>query len=318
MNALVQRLATICSLAFTPDSIPDCFACRQGATFANRVKESSRGIWTASKNDHLIYLLAGFFMFACAARADITHRYSFNDGTVNDSIGTVNGTLMNGAAVSGGQLTFDPLVNNGINTSATTGQYASLPGNILATRAFTLETWFTFNGGLPWQRILDFGNSVGGIGQGFIILTENGGYQPLGQISINSWGSPSDTDYVYGSTRFPVGGEHQLVYTHDTDAGVELLFLDGVPIGISAAHVDPATAVYSNFWLGRSQFAADPFFNGSIDELRTYNTALTAAQISADYAAGPNVLLVPEPASVWVILAGYGMFRMLRRRTGAS
>ena len=99
-------------------------------------------------------------MPALSVRADVTHRYSFNDGNANDSIGTANGTLMNGAKVSGGNLV---LANNGVNMNPATGQYVSLPANILHARNFAIESWFTWNGGNPWQRILDLGNSVGGM-----------------------------------------------------------------------------------------------------------------------------------------------------------
>jgi len=254
------------------------------------------------------------------ARADITHRYSFNDGTVNDTVGGANGVLVNGASVSGGQLV---LANDGVNTSPVTGQYASLPVNILHTQNFTLEAWFTCNGGNPWQRILDLGNSVpdpvhGMIGQGFIILTEQAGGHPLGQISINSWGNSLDTEAVVGTTAFPVGGEHCLAYTHDFyNTGHEQLYLDGVLIGANYGNVDPSTANYSNFWIGRSQFSQDPFYNGSIDELRTYDNALGAAQILADYQAGPNVLLVPEPQSLALLAAG-GLPLMVRRMRRAA
>ncbi len=37
----------------------------------------------------------------------------------------------------------------------------------------------------------------------------------------------------------------------------------------------------SQNWIGRSQFAADPYFNGSIDEFRIYRNALGAEQITA-------------------------------------
>ena len=44
-----------------------------------------------------------------SVNAQLLHRYSF-DGNANDSVGTANGTLLNGAAVSGGAL-----VTNGGN-----------------------------------------------------------------------------------------------------------------------------------------------------------------------------------------------------------
>jgi hypothetical protein len=34
-------------------------------------------------------------------------------------------------------------------------------------------------------------------------------------------------------------------------------------------------------WIGRSQYSADPYFSGSIDEFRIYYNALTADQITA-------------------------------------
>jgi hypothetical protein len=276
------------------------------------LRRASRGICLTV----VACLSAGFTDFSWA---DISHRYSFNDGTANDSVGGANGTLVNGALVSGGMLV---LANNGVNTSPATGQYVSLPANILNTPDFTLEAWFTFNGGLPWQRILDLGNSVpdpvyGTIGQGFIILTENGAGRPLGQISINSWGNPSDTDYVFGNTAFPAGGEHCLAYIHNLDAGQEQLWLDGVLIGTAPAHVNPATANYSNFWIGRSQFAQDPFYNGSIDELRTYNNAMAGDQILADYRAGPDVLVVPEPQGPALLAVG-GLYLLVHRMKGRA
>ena len=259
--------------------------------------------------------------FAGIARADITHRYSFNDGTVNDTVVGANGVLVNGASVSGGRLV---LANNGVNTSPVTGQYASLPVNILHTQNFTLETLFTFNGGNPWQRILDLGNSVpdpvyGMIGQGFIILTEQSQGHPLGQISLNNWDNPLYSDAVVGiNNAFPMGGEHCLAYVHNFYyTGHAQLYLDGVLIGTGQADLDPSTANYSNFWIGRSQFSADPFYNGSIDELRTYNNALGAAQILADYQAGPNVLLVPEPQSLALLAIG-GLLLLARRLRRAA
>ena len=240
-------------------------------------------------------LIAGFGL---AGKADITHRYSFNDGTANDSIGNAHGVLVNGASVIGGKLV---LANDGVQTNASVGQYVSLPVNILHTRNFTLETWFTYGGGNAWQRIIDLGNSVpdptyGMIGQGFIILCSNGG-GILGQFSLNSWGR-YPTDLVFGYFGLPVGGEHFLAYIHNLDTQQEQLYLDGQFAGGGVASIDPTTASFTNFWLGRSQFSLDPFYNGSLDELRTYDRALTGAEILAAYNAGPEVLVAPQPATL--------------------
>jgi hypothetical protein len=48
-----------------------------------------------------------------------------------------------------------------------------------------------------------------------------------------------------------------------------------------------------NNWLGRSQWA-DPMFAGSYNEFRIWEGGLTADQVAANYAAGPNKVPSPE------------------------
>jgi hypothetical protein len=43
-----------------------------------------------------------------------------------------------------------------------------------------------------------------------------------------------------------------------------------------------------NNWLGRSQFLADPGFEGSFTEFRIYGSALSASEVAASFAAGPD------------------------------
>jgi hypothetical protein len=51
-----------------------------------------------------------------------------------------------------------------------------------------------------------------------------------------------------------------------------------------------------NNWLGRAQWP-DPLYDGLIDEFRIYNHALTAAEVSANFTAGPE----PVPLPVLVV-----------------
>ncbi len=72
---------------------------------------------------------------ASPAMAALTNKYTFNDGTANDSIGTRHGTLTAGATVSGGQVNF-----------AGGGQYVNFAGNDVAALsaahgAVTIEAW---------------------------------------------------------------------------------------------------------------------------------------------------------------------------------
>ena len=59
-------------------------------------------------------------------------------------------------------------------------------------------------------------------------------------------------------------------------------------------------ANYVNYWIGRSQFQQDPFYNGTINEFRIYDHGLTAAEVRESFARGPNV--VPEPGALSLLL----------------
>ena len=98
---------------------------------------------------------------ASPVNAGMTHRYSFNDDTANDSVGTANGVFVNPTGsgnISGGQVNFG---NSGTSNDVTANNYVDLPNNIAKTANFTIEGWATWGGGNDWQRIFDFGNNTG-------------------------------------------------------------------------------------------------------------------------------------------------------------
>ena len=71
----------------------------------------------------------------------------------------------------------------------------------------------------------------------------------------------------------------------------------------------------TNAWLGRSAYPGDGMINGTIDEFRIYNNALSSSQVAADAAAGPNTVLTPEPASLALFgVAGASLLLIRRRR----
>jgi hypothetical protein len=274
-----------------------------------------------------VYVLCVASVFILSARpapAALTHRYSFNDGTADDSVGNAHGVLVNGAKVQNRQLVFDPLVNNGRNNNVLTGQYLDLPNNIARSTALTVEVWTTFRGGDAWQRIVDFGNNSTGrelnpgdpasgyYGIGFIMLTPNNRFDdPIAQISLNSSGGAGDTDLVGAVNPLSRNVQHHIVFTHDPAVHLETLSIDGVRVGNGTARVNPALSNYANYWIGRSNFQADPFYNGTINELRIYNHALTQPDITRNGRLGPDVLPEPGPATL-LLLAG--LPALLRRR----
>ena len=224
----------------------------------------------------------------------LRHRYSFDgSGTqAMDSIGTAHGTITGGMQASGRV------------TLSGSDQYVTLPNTILdGLSAATLEVWASWTGDTDWQRLFDFGENGEDMGdQGsfsanasssYLFFTPRAGQSdspgcmtagntPL--VSMTGSG-PSTETCILDVPAFPSGMAHVAL---TIDGSAIRLYVDGAPVGTATPPVSLGGITQSHNWLGRSQYAQDPGFAGSIDEFRIYPTARTAAQISASESAGPG------------------------------
>jgi alpha-L-arabinofuranosidase len=229
-------------------------------------------------------------VLAAAPPTRLIHRYSFNDGTANDSVGTNNGTFYNAsgaASISGGQLN---LVGN-------SGDYVDFgPGIItttnITTGAVTFEAWATFNSNNgAWARLFDFGNISGSSGGNYIFLSPNnaanGGNARLAVSDTipNSDETGLNINNLLGLT------ELQIAAVFNPTPGRQFLglYTNGVlaaSVPTGGKYIASINDVYS--FLGHSLWSADAWLNGSIDEFRIYDGELNKFQIAADFQAGPN------------------------------
>jgi len=218
------------------------------------------------------------------------HRYSFNDGTANDSVGTANGTFYNAsgqASISGGQLN---LVGN-------SGDYVDFGPGIISTTnitsgAVTFEAWATFNTvNGAWARLFDFGNISGSSGGNYIFLAannaSNGGNARLAVSDTmpNSDETGLNINNLLGQTGI------QIVAVFNPSPGRQFLglYTNGVlaaSVSTGGKYIASINDVYS--FLGHSLWSSDAWLNGSIDEFRIYDGELSKFQIAADFQAGPN------------------------------
>jgi hypothetical protein len=225
-------------------------------------------------------------------RLCLAHRYSFDDSPgstgISDSVGGAPGETANQPLLTGGAVLLER------------GQYVMLPPGIISSLGdeVTIEVWVSWKGSQLWERVFDFGNGVapqaGGpvAGSSYLFLTPFGGAQGVLRAAVSDGGF--DHEKVADAARALPTGEAALrhvavvvSYSQDTIT----LYLDGALVATGLLKKVRLSLLEDvNNWLGRSQYAADPPFEGTIAELRLYSAARTPDQVSAAAVAGPETL----------------------------
>jgi len=236
--------------------------------------------------------------------AVLRHRYDFGDAAASrvltDSVGGANGTIefastsapyTNGVSDGSGFTGAGRLVLKGTNG------YAHLPAGIVSTLTnATFEAWIIWNGPATsaWQRVFDFGASDQGInasgsGTNYLVLTPgDASYRPGFEATINAGADPN-TILLEGQPPLPLGQETYLAVTYDPISESSALYTNGALAYSVSQPLDSMNRFADeNNWLGRSQYRADPFFDGQYDEFRIWEGVLTPAQIASHFAAGPD------------------------------
>ena len=242
--------------------------------------------------------LAGFAAWvllgaSASASPDLVHRWSFNDGTANDSVGTAHGTLFGNTppAMTGDKLVLNPGSdqNQYMKTSAFTGE-------TLGTR--TLVAWVALSN-------LD---QPGGAG----VL----GIHPAGQDNFDSivYGERVAKQWMNGSNYWARtvannGGtaetstdEVMMAIVYDSDNSIKLYrngerYDTGANAGTLVTRTEPIAI------LGRRQEGTTEDLQGAINEARIYNYALTDVEIQNLYTQGPDTQ--PGGYAAWANANGF-------------
>jgi hypothetical protein len=217
-----------------------------------------------------------------------THSYTFEDGTANDSIGGADGVLVGGAAIVGGAL-----------VTTAQDQWMEMPGDVIAMNTYeavTIEAFYTPTAGAnaSWSMLAYFGDSTdpdpsAGVGNdGFFITSARGDDKSRAAISIGDPASPWASETGADGPEYDDGLAHYMASTiNATDI---TLYIDGALIASTplAAHNSIAGISTNYALLAKGGYGGDPEWIGEIEEFNIYNKALSAADIAASYAAGPN------------------------------
>jgi hypothetical protein len=269
------------------------------------------------------------------AWAVLVHKYTFNNNTANDSVGTAHGVIVDNTGIStytGGALNLT--ANNGAGSNqnfalpTTVGAYVDLPNGIFTGAVnggsfgqVTLEMWLTVQEHRNWAEAFVFGTSnngedtsVSGSSSQYVALIPRSGPQ---DFRATTKATAVETPIIGTATPLPVNVRHHVVLTLDElDAtggpnGTAKLYLNnGAPVTAAIAPIIDAINDNNN-WLGRAQWP-DPLFDGFIDEFRIYNHALDAAAVAASFTAGPE----PSPLPVLVVNRDTGAISLANQTAG--
>ena len=138
----------------------------------------------------------------------------------SDDNGQYYGLMNNGADAY-----YDPLLGNVLSLNGT-NQFVSLPGG--AANACSFITVFKWNGGLPWQRVFDFGRVTNSYA--FLTPQNAGGVM---RFTITSSGMAGE-QHLDAPSAAPIGAWTQVAVTTDGSRGI--MYVNGTPVVTNSFH----------------------------------------------------------------------------------
>jgi hypothetical protein len=184
-----------------------------------------------------------------------------------DANGNFSGTLHGGASFVN-----DPQRGSVLLLSGNS-QFVNLPAGLGGMKTFM--GWVKWNGGPAWQRIYDFGSDT----NRYSILSPFNG--DTGKLRFNiSIDSRPGEQIVDAPAPLPTNvWTHVAVVLNGTQV---VLYTNGVPVGTNLfANLLPTDLGAINYYLGKSQWPGDPYFNGALSSVRIFSVPLSSNQIVA-------------------------------------
>lgn len=165
---------------------------------------------------------------------------------------------------------------NAISFSSASFQHGTFPSGVVrGLNDFTICTWLKIDSFADWARVFDFGT---GTDNYMFLCSQYAGSTGMIRFAIRT---PSVPQQVINSS-VPVQlntGTHVAITLSGTTGR---MYLNGNLVGTNTAMtLDPADlGITTKNYLGRSQFAADPYLDGALDDFRIYAKALSVSEIA--------------------------------------
>ena len=198
-------------------------------------------------------------------------RYTFNeiiDDMVIDDINGNHGEVINGATIVNDPDRGPVLFLDGTN------QHIRMPNNITAgLNALTVSAWYRWTdiNDRHWSRLIDIGSGT----HSYIFISPRSGYHETILFETNSDDTP--VERLVGPFAMFDEWVHVAGTIHN---GRAYFYVNGELADERDVEFIPSFLGESTQnWIGRSQFAADAFFTGYIDDVIFFNRALSQAEI---------------------------------------
>jgi len=205
--------------------------------------------------------------------------YAFENNVEDGSGNGYHGTAFNDPAY----LASRPGQGQAINFDGF-ADYVELPiGPLLSTLTdSTFATWVSFpNTGGDWQRVFDFGTSNTA---GYMFLCPRIPSGPV-RFGITPAAGGDAESVVDTPNELSTDGWHHLAVVIDSATMTVQIYVDGTMVASGATETLPTDlGNTTQNWLGRSQYAVDAYFGGSLDDFVIYSRALSPGEVR--YLAG--------------------------------
>jgi hypothetical protein len=180
-----------------------------------------------------------------------------------DFSGNGNNGVLNGNA----NITTTGIIGNAVSLDGHSG-YVSLPAGLLNNLSdFTISAWVKLNSRSTWARLFDFGYGTSRWLM-FTPLADSG----RAKFIITIYGSAVTT--IESGIALPVGVWNHVAITLSGFSGT--IYINGTLNGAKDAYPPPfqmaASALTAGLTaqncIGKSQYASDPYLNGTVDDFR--------------------------------------------------
>jgi len=236
-------------------------------------------------------LLGAVSLPALAVTNGLFSSYSFEVDT-RDDVGSNDGTMTNGAAVVG-----DPQRGNVLSLDGS-NDYVSLPQNNMASgrSELTVTMWIKPDTWNSSNAIYDeYGGDYGEYWQ--FTIREGGWY-----TRDASTGATGSRNNDLALPAVPVGEWHHLAFVYSVSQSLKAIYLDGSLYTSTTTSVDALTTSRAGAAIA---YPCDgTYYAGRIDDLRFYNRALSASEISSLAAEQTYALTVNSGSGDGSYIAG--------------